>query len=100
MKNYITRIALTVLTLIYSSISVFAAPEDHGRWYSLDDDGGSTSPVLMVIGGIVGIICAVLLIISVFNDDAHTSSDRGCIVTFLGICIAIGVLALMKMCGG
>ena len=103
MKNYITRIALTVLTLIYSSISVFAAPEDHGRWYSLDDDGGSSvSPIGFIIGGIV--ICFLsYFLISANNYDkeknGNTKNDNGCLVVgIIGgiICIIIG----FSRCGG
>jgi FtsH-binding integral membrane protein len=64
------------------------------------DGGGSSSPTFMVIAGVVGIICAVLVIISTIKDENQNSSDKGCLVTFFGILIAIAVLILMSKCGG
>ena len=99
MRSYLTRKALTVLTLIYSSLNVLAAPEDHGRDYSLDDGGSSMSPVFMVISGIIGIVCASLLIISITKDDKQSGSDKGCLITFFVILIAIAVIGMMSKCG-
>ena len=101
MRNYFTRIALTFLTLIYSSLNVLAAPEDHGKYYSLDDsDGSSMSPTSVIIKAIIGIIFLSLVIIFVANDDEKSTSEKGCLITFLVIIIALSVIFVMSMCGG
>ena len=52
-KNKLIRCLSLITTLLYS-LQLFAAPEDHGRWYSVDDDGSSSmSPIGYVLGGIV-----------------------------------------------
>ena len=103
MRYYFTRIALTILTLFYSSLNVLAAPEDHGRSYSLDDSGdySSMSPTSMIIRAIIGIILVSLLFIMCATDDDHQStSDKGCGITLYVIVIAFFVICLMRACGG
>lgn len=52
-KNKLIRSLSLITTLLYS-LQLFAAPEDHGRWYSVDDDGSSSmSPIGFILGGIV-----------------------------------------------
>lgn len=54
MKQVLLKSAIAVLSLFYSALNAFAGPEDHGRWYSLDDDEGSSmSPFGLIVGGIV-----------------------------------------------
>lgn len=101
MRYYFTRIALTILTLIYSSLNVLAAPEDHGRSYSLDDSGDSSmSLVGMVIRGIIGIIAALFLIIIFDSEDDRSCLEKGCVTIFGVIIIVLGVIFLMNKCGG
>lgn len=104
MRYYFTRIALTILTLFYSSLNVLAAPEDHGRSYSLDDSdsGGfsSMSPTSVIIRAIIGIILVSLMIIIIANEDDRSTSDKGCGIILGVIVIAFFVICLMSKCGG
>jgi hypothetical protein len=80
-------------------MQVVAAPEDHGRWYSVDDSGSSShSPAFYVFCFIIGAICAGFLIVTTLNDDKHSNSDKGCITIFLLALLAIGFLAVVKAC--
>lgn len=103
MKYKLQKAVLAVLAYYYSALNAIAGPEDHGRWYSLDDDGGSSvSPIGFIIGGIV--ICFLgYILISANNYDkeknGNTKNDNGCLVVgIIGgiICIIIG----FSRCGG
>lgn len=97
MRYYFTRIALTILTLIYSSLNVLAAPEDHGRDYSIDGGSSSHSPALYIIVGIILFVVSLMLL--PVDDDGHekdgsanTSNNKGC--AYMGMIIAIGIFIL------
>ena len=103
MKLKLIKLALAFLTFIYSTLNVMAAPEDHGRWYSLDDDESSSmSPLGFIIGGIV--ICFLgYILISANNYDkeknGNTKNDNGCLImAIIGgiICIIVS----FSRCGG
>ena len=95
LKQYLSLI--TVLS--FYSYQLIAAPEDHGRWYSIDDSGSSShSPAFYVFCFIIAAICAGFLIVTTLNDDKHSNSDKGCITTFLIVLLAIGFLAVIKAC--
>lgn len=91
-------LSLLVVSLLYK-IQLLAAPEDHGRWYSVDDSGSSShSPAFYVIIFIISAICVGFLIITTLNDDKHSKSDKGCITTFFLILLLFGFLGVMKAC--
>ena len=95
LKQYLSLI--TVLS--FYSYQLIAAPEDHGRWYSIDDSGSSShSAAFYVFCFIIAAICAGFLIVTTLNDDKHSNSDKGCITTFLIVLLAIGFLAVTKAC--
>lgn len=98
--NRIKRcIAILTVSLLYS-FQLIAAPEDHGRWYSLDDsESSSHSPAFYVIIFIISAICVGFLIITTLNDDKQSKSDKGCITTFFLILLFFGFLGVMKACG-
>jgi hypothetical protein len=97
--NSIKRQLLITTIMLFNSVMLIAAPEDHGRWYSLDDSGSSShSPAFYVFCFIIGAICAGFLIVTTLNDDKHSNSDKGCITTFLVVLLALGFLAVMKAC--
>ena len=101
MKFKIQKVVLAVASFFYTTFNVYAGISDHGRWYSLDDDGGgSISPVSMVIMGVVGIVCASLLIISVLKDEKQNATDKGCLTTFFTVLIAISIYIMMNKCSG
>ena len=97
--NSIKRQLLITTIMLFHSVMLIAAPEDHGRWYSLDDSGSSShSPAFYVFCFIIAAICAGFLIVTTLNDDKHSNSDKGCITTFLVVLLALGFLAVMKAC--
>jgi len=100
--KYISRFGkcLSLITaLFFYCFQIIAAPEDHGRWYSVDDSGSSShSPAFYVFCFIIAAICAGFLIVTTLNDDKHSNSDKGCITTFLIVLLAIGFLAVIKAC--
>ena len=97
-KNKLIRCLSLVTTLLYS-LQLFAAPEDHGRWYSLDDSGSSShSPAFYVFCFIIAAIGAGFLIVTTLNDDKHSNSDKGCITVFLLGLLVLGFLAVLKTC--
>ena len=102
MKNKFEKAALVVFTFCYSALNAIAGPSDHGRWYSLDDEGSSMSPIGYIIGGIVLCFLAFILIGANIPDkekNGNTENDFGClIVAMIGgiICIVVG----LSRCGG
>ena len=91
-------LVVTMALLLYN-LQLLAAPEDHGRWYSLDDSGSSShSPAFYVFLFVIGAICAGFLIITTLNDDKHSNSDKGCITVFLLGLLALGFLVVLKAC--
>ena len=88
-----------ITALFFYCFQLFAAPEDHGRWYSVDDSGSSShSPAFYVFCFIIAAIGAGFLIVTTLNDDKHSNSDKGCITTFFLVLLALGFLAVMKAC--
>jgi hypothetical protein len=97
--NSIIRNLFVITLILFCSAQLIAAPEDHGRWYSVDDSGSSShSPAFYVFCFIIGAICAGFLIVTTLNDDKHSNSDKGCITTFLLVLLFLGFLAVMKAC--
>ena len=93
------RCLLLIAASLFYSLQLIAAPEDHGRWYSLDDSGSSShSPAFYVFCFIISAICAGFLIVTTLNDDKNNNSDKGCITIFLLVLLAIGFLAVVKAC--
>ena len=89
---------VTTALLLYN-LQLLAAPEDHGKWYSLDDSGSSShSPAFYVFCFIIAAICAGFLIVTTLNDDKHSNSDKGCITVFLLGLLVLGFLAVLKTC--
>jgi len=98
-SNSIKRYLLVITILLSHCVLLIAAPEDHGRWYSLDDSGSSShSPAFYVFCFIIGAICAGFLIVTTLNDDKHSNSDKGCITVFLLGLLVLGFLAVLKTC--
>jgi hypothetical protein len=106
MKKKLTRIdqqAKRLFTLLITAllpfIPIVAAPEDHGRWYSLDDSSSSShSPAFYVFWFIISAICCCFLIVTILNDDRHSNSDKGCLTVFFLALLAIGFMVVMKEC--
>ena len=103
MKYKFEKAALVFFTFCYSALNAIAGPSDHGRWYSLDDDEGSSmSPIGFIIGGIVICFLAYILIGANNYDkekNGNTKNDNGClIIAMIGgiICIVVG----LSRCGG
>ena len=98
-SNSIKRYLLVITILLSHCVLLIAAPEDHGRWYSVDDSGSSShSPAFYVFCFVIAAICAGFLIVTTLNDDKHSNSDKGCITTFLLVLLFLGFLAVMKAC--
>jgi len=97
--NRIKRcIAILATSLLYS-FQLLAAPEDHGRWYSVDDSGSSShSPIFYAFVFVIAAIGVGFLIVTTLNDDKNSNSDKGCITTFLLILLFFGFLGVMKAC--
>ena len=96
-KNKLIRCLSLITTLLYS-LQLFAAPEDHGRWYSLDDDSSSSSmsPIGFIIGGVIIVFLGYLLLsVDKANKEktGKENSGFGCDVwAIIGgiVCIIIG----------
>ena len=98
-SNSIKRYLLVITILLSHCVLLIAAPEDHGRWYSLDDSGSSShSPAFYVFCFIIAAIGAGFLIVTTLNDDKHSNSDKGCITVFLLGLLVLGFLAVLKTC--
>lgn len=98
-SNSIKRYLLVITILLSHCVLLIAAPEDHGRWYSVDDSGSSShSPAFYVFCFIISAICVGFLIVTTLNDDKHSNSDKGCITVFLLGLLVLGFLAVLKTC--
>ena len=86
--------------LFFYSLQLVAAPEDHGRWYSVDDsDSSSHSPAFYVFCFIIGSIAGIIMITMTLKDNKGSNSDKGCIITFIiGILVA-GFFSMLYLCG-
>lgn len=94
--NKLWKFALMLSITLFHFLPIIAAPGDHGRWYSLDDDMSSShSRAFYVIVFIISVICAVFLIVTTLNDKQHSTQDKGCIVAFLIGLIILGVLCIL-----
>jgi len=88
-----------ITALFFYCFQLIAAPEDHGRWYSVDDSGSSShSPAFYVFCFIIAAIGAGFLIVTTLDDDKHSNSDKGCITVFLLGLLVLGFLAVLKTC--
>lgn len=97
--NKSRRFLALITAMLVFSLQLVAAPEDHGRWYSVDDSGSSShSAAFYVFCFIIGAICAGFLLITTLNDNKHSNSDKGCITVFLLGLLAIGFFCVMKAC--
>lgn len=86
-------------SLLYS-MQVVAAPEDHGRWYSIDDSGSSShSPAFYVFCFIIGSIAGIIMIAMTLKDNKGSNSDKGCIITFIIGLLVAGFFSMLYLCG-
>ena len=98
-SNSVKRYLLVITIMLSHCVLLIAAPEDHGRWYSLDDSSSSShSPAFYVFCFIIAAVCTGFLIVTTLTDDKHSNSDKGCITVFLLGLLALGFLAVLKAC--
>ena len=98
MKNQLSRIALSILSIVYSSLNVFAGPADHGRDYSVEGGSSSPTPILMIVGGIILFIVSLMLIGGGENKDG-TSNNKGCGIASIIIAILIIIFGISQCVG-
>lgn len=84
--------------LTFSLLSVIMQSfAQEGRWYSLDESTPSSpSGFGVIICVVIGLICGLLLIVSVLNDDSH-KDDKGCAICFVIIVIVAGIIAAASL---
>ncbi len=102
-SKYISRLgkclSLTTALLFYS-LQIVAAPEDHGRWYSVDDSGSSShSPAYYISCFIIGSIAGIIMIAMTLKDNKGSNSDKGCIITFIIGLLVAGFFSMLYLCG-
>lgn len=97
--NRIKRcIAILATSLLYS-FQLIAAPEDHGRWYSVDDSGSSShSPAFYVFCFIMGSIVGIIMIVMTLKDNKGSNSDKGCIITFVIGLLVASFFSMLYLC--
>ena len=95
--NKIIRCFSLITTLLYS-LQLIAAPEDHGRWYSLDESSSSShSPAFYIFCFIMGTIIGIFGIVMTLKDN-RSNSDKGCIIIFIIALIIAGFFSLQYLC--
>ena len=87
----------TLLSFLFPALSVMAGYD--GRYYSVHNHNGASSPGVMAFCGIVGIILAILLIVVIIKDEKQTPKDKGCLTTFFVVMIIISILGILSQCG-
>lgn len=86
--------------LLFYSLQLVAAPEDHGRWYSVNDSGSSShSPAFYVFCFIIGSIVGIIMIVMTLKDNEGSNSDKGCIITFIIGLLVAGFFSMLYLCG-
>ena len=92
-------LVVTTSLLLYN-LQLLAAPEDHGRWYSVDDSGSSShSPAFYVFSFIIGSIAGIIMIVMTLKDNKGSNSDKGCIITFIIGLLVAGFFSMLYLCG-
>ena len=79
-NTFISRKGLAIISafLLYS-VRLIAAPEDHGRWYSLDDSGNSFLDTLgLIIMCIMGLPIAFMIAKEWFSGNMKDDNTTGC----------------------
>ena len=106
MKSYLNsctnkvrkRMSLITAFLLYS-FQLIAGPEDHGRWYSVDDSGSSShSPAYYVFCFIIGSIVGIIMIVMTLKDNKGSNSDKGCIITFVIGLLVASFFSMLYLC--
>ena len=87
----------TILSILFPVLSILAGYD--GRYYSVRNHNGASSPGVMAFCGIVGIILAILLIVVIIKDEKQSPQDKGCLTTFFVIMIIISILGILSKCG-
>ena len=82
-SKYISRLgkclSLTTALLFYS-LQIVAAPEDHGRWYSVDGGGSSFLDTLgMIIMCILGLPVAFIFAKEWLSGNMKDDNSMGCL---------------------
>lgn len=100
--KYISRFGkcLSLITaLFFYCFQLIAAPEDHGRWYSVDDSGSSShSPAFYVFCFIMGSIVGIIMIVMTLKDNKGSNSDKGCIITFVIGLLVASFFSMLYLC--
>lgn len=86
----------TILSILFPVLSIMAGYD--GRYYSVRNHNGASSPGVMALCGIVGIILAILLIVVILKDEKQGPQDKGCLTTFFVIMILICIFGIMRAC--
>lgn len=86
-----------ILSFLFPALSIMAGYD--GRYYSVRNHNGASSPGVMAFCGIVGIILAILLIVVIIKDEKQSPQDKGCLTTFFVIMIIISILGILSKCG-
>ena len=97
--NSIKRQLLITTIMLFHSVMLIAAPEDHGRWYSVDDSGSSShSPAYYVFCFIIGSIVGIIMIVMTLKDNKGSNSDKGCIITFVIGLLVASFFSMLYLC--
>lgn len=86
----------TILSILFPVLSIMAGYD--GRYYSVRNHNGISSPGMTVFCGIIGIILAVLLIVVIIKDEKQGPQDKGCLTTFFVAMIVISIIAIISKC--
>lgn len=86
MKKILSLYLPLLLAFLFISLQLVAAPEDHGRWYSVYDDRGPISPFWLIVGGVV--LCFVSYL-------PLSASDKDTPKGFLTVCLIGGILCII-----
>lgn len=86
----------TILSILFPVLSIMAGYD--GRYYSVRNHHGASSPGVMVFCGIVGIILVFLLMIPVLKEENRDTQEKGCLTTIFVVAILICIFGIMKAC--
>ena len=98
-SNSVKRYLLVITIMLSHCVLLLAAPEDHGRWYSVDDSGSSShSPAFYVFCFIMGSIVGIIMIVMTLKDNKGSNSDKGCIITFVIGLLVASFFSMLYLC--
>lgn len=84
------------LTLFLLSVA-FQSFAQEGRWYSLEESSSSTpTGIWGVITLVMGIVAGAILIKMISISDTHSKGEKGCLITFFVISIALAVIVALS----